>query len=261
MLVQLTADVHGAHERLKSLCDPDLPLWLLGDNLNLVDFHSLGGVASRVLRKRDIARILFALSAKGAKAALAVADDVFFRNPEVQRRAEVEISKEYNKLKAILPPEATVLHGNVDWPDLLAKALGATYLDAGVKELAGVRVGFLSGTGAYPYSMRLPGERPDEEYAKLMWSLGKVDILCTHFPPAVDGLTYDAVATRDEGGGRMLNDYLLEMKPKLHFFGHIHNPQLAEAMLGETRLVNVGGFRARGKLFVLNLDSLEVSSR
>lgn len=253
MRVQVAADVHGACKKLKEAIHPDLPLFLLGDNLNLVDFHTLSGVAAEVLGKKDIARILLALGTGGPKKALGIAKDIFFNDPDCVAHARRVVAREYAELADILPDDCIVLHGNVDYPDLLREALGDRYVDAAVREIEGIRFGLLSGTGYYPYSIDLPGEATDEIYTEKLRTLGEVDVLCTHFPPAVDELTWDTVAKRDEGGGTMIVEYIRETKPGMHLFGHIHNPKVAEARLGETSLVNVGGFRYNGKVHVLEL--------
>ncbi len=258
MILQFVADVHGAHNRLKQHLDPDQPVFLLGDNLNLIDFHTLSGVAARVLTKTDIAQILMNLGVGGPKKALETANRLFFHHPERVKKAEVEIRKEYKILAEILPENALVTHGNVDYPQLLSEALGERYIDGAVKEINGVRIGMVGGTGSYPYSINLPGEHTDEAYAEKLWSIGKVDILCTHFPPAIDDLTWDTVAKRNEGGGTMVNDYIQQTKPKLHLYGHIHNPKLAQSTLGETTLLNVGGFRYHQRVHHIDLDDLRI---
>ena len=254
---QFCADVHGACDRLRDALDPDLPLALLGDNLNLVDFHTFSGVATRVLKKSDLARILLVLATGGPKKAQNLANRIFFENPERVAAARREITRDYAELASVLPASSVVLHGNVDWPDLLRQAVGERYIDVGKMEVGGVTIGFLSGTGPYPFSMGLPGEGDARAYTEKLWSLGPVDLLCTHFPPDIEGITWDRVARRSEGGGKMLNDYIMETKPRLHLFGHIHNPKVAESRLGETRLVNVGGFRYNGRIHVIDLETLE----
>jgi Icc-related predicted phosphoesterase len=256
---QVLADVHGAHEKLARLANLSQPIMLLGDNLNLVDFHSLSGIAARVLTKGDVARVLLALSTGGPKKALKLADRLFFKNPERIAHAKVEILKDYNELAALLPQtDCWVLNGNVDWPELLEQALGPRFIRASRIEIDGVRLGLLSGTGSYPYSMRLPGEMSDADYSAALNELGEVDVLCTHFPPAVEGLTWDVVAKRDEGGGAMLTEYLGDVKPALHLFGHIHNPREQVTQFQNTRLVNVGGFRYHGRVWRLDLETLDI---
>ena len=257
-VMQFIADVHGAHDLLKEKLDHTLPLAVLGDNLNLVDFRNLSGVAARVLTPADIGRILLALSTGGPKKAMELANDLFFQNPERVAAAQIEISKDYRQLAEVLPLDALVLHGNVDYPELLSAAIGLRWIEAETRSIDGVKVGFLSGTGSYPYSMHLPGEISDGQYTEKLWSLGNVDVLCTHFPPAVDGLTWDVVAKRDEGGGAMLTDYLRQVKPKLHLFGHIHNPKISELRFESTLLKNVGGFRYHGQVHQIDLERIGI---
>jgi len=253
---QFVADVHGANKKLKAAVDPNLPLALLGDNLNLVDFKTLSGIATRVLSKTDIAKILLNLGKGGPQKALEFANKIFFHQPEKIAKAKIEIAKDYRILAESLPANCHVLHGNVDWPELLSDAMGDRYIEAGVKEVNGIKIGFVSGTGAYPYSMNLPGETSDEEYRKRLFSIGCVDVLCTHFPAQLNGLSWDVVAKRDEGGGQMITDYIEEYQPKLHLFGHIHNPKMAESTIGQTKLKNVGGFRYHGKVYQIDLEDI-----
>lgn len=253
---QFVADVHGAEKKLEALINRKLPLVLLGDNVNLVDFKTLSGIATRVLTKTDIAKILLNLGKGGPKKALDLANKLFFHQPEKIAKAKIEIAKDYKKLAKVLPEESYVLHGNVDWPELLAEAMGEMYVESGVVEVNGLKIGFVSGTGSYPFSMNLPGETTDEIYRERLFSIGAVDILCTHFPARLDGISWDVVAKRDEGGGQMITDYIEEFKPRLHLYGHIHNPKVAETTIGSTKLKNVGGFRYHGKVYEIELDEV-----
>lgn len=262
MIWQVLADLHGAHEALQTRVDLTRPLLMLGDNVNLVDFHTLTGVAARVLGKGDIARILLALTTGGPRKAREMADRLFFNNPERIAEAREVVREEYRELAGLLPESfCHVLHGNVDWPDLLGEALGARHVHATCVEYAGRRIGLVSGTGSYRNSMKLPGELDDAQYTAALNSIGAVDILCTHFPPALEGLTWDTVAKRDEGGGKMLTEYLGDVKPALHLFGHIHNPRERIANFGPTRLVNVGGFRYHRQVWELDLTDLRIAPR
>ncbi len=257
MIWQFVADVHGADEKLVNLIDKNLPLALLGDNLNLVDFHTLSGIAARVLSKMDIGRILMNLGVGGPKKAMKLANEIFFHNPEKVAKAKIEIKKDYMKLASVLPEQTIVLHGNVDWPDILKDAMGKKYIKAETRVINNIRIGFLSGTGSYAYSMKLPGEASDKDYEKALLSLGPVDVLCTHFPPDIDDLTWDTVAKRSEGGGAMLLEYIKDTRPALHMFGHIHNPAVASMQFGETRLLNVGGFRYNNQIHHIDMSSME----
>ena len=256
MLWQLAADVHGDHEKLANCIDPHLPLLLIGDNVNLLDYKTLSGIATKVLSKKEIAKVLLTFASRGASAAKEYADKVFFKNPEKMAVAEVEILKEYKKLAAVMPENSIVLHGNVDWPDLLSEAMGSMHVYKKVIIIDGLKVGLLSGTGYYPFTMDLPGAVSDEQYRKELFSLGSVDVLCTHFPPAISELTWDVQSKRDEGGGKMILEYLEEYQPKLHLFAHVHNPKQSEYQFQNTKCKNVGGFRYHGQIHQIDFSAL-----
>lgn len=259
MRLQVVADVHGDHEALAKRLSPAEGVLLLGDNMNLIDFRTLSGIATRVLSKADVARIILAMATGGAKKGLAIADKLFFKHPAKQKKAREEVGKDYEALAGVLPEEAVVLFGNVDYPDVLQERMGARFIDCEKREIGGRTFGFISGTGAYPFSMNLPGEMTDDAFERRLFSLGRVDVLCSHFPPDVDDLTWDTVAKRSEGGGSMINRYIQETKPALHLFGHIHNPKQAKGFLGETKLVNVGGFRYHHRIHTLSLETLTLT--
>jgi len=89
----------------------------------------------------------------------------------------------------------------------------------------------------------LPGEMNIEEYDRRVRDLGPVEVLCTHYPPAVPALTFDTCADRDEAGSASLLEYIEEHSPTYHYFGHVHHPRVTSERLGSTCLVNVGFFR------------------
>jgi len=76
--------------------------------------------------------------------------------------------------------------------------------------------------------------------------LGRVDVLCTHVPPAITSLATDVVAGRTKGSTAVL-EYLERARPPFHYFGDVHQPQASRWRLGATRCVNVGYFRATGR--------------
>jgi hypothetical protein len=58
--------------------------------------------------------------------------------------------------------------------------------------------------------------------------------------------------SRDVIGGRLKESpavlaYLLDHRPRWHYFGDIHQPQATSWRVGVTRSVNVGYFRATGR--------------
>ncbi len=253
MKVQLVADVHGAYDELKERLDPGLPLLVLGDNLNLVDFRTFQGLVTEVLGQEDFQRILSALSGGDKSAAVALAREKFFEDPENVAKARMLVRREYLLMKEVLPADAIVMYGNVDYPDILAEVMGERYCDVEERMIAGVKFGFISGTPPYKPSIGLPGEMSEEEYAERLSKLGPVDVLCSHMPPDVEELCFDTVVKRSWGGSAALKEYIEKYSPDIHFFGHIHNPGQAEARLNGTLMRNVGGFRYHRKVHIVEL--------
>jgi Icc-related predicted phosphoesterase len=135
-----------------------------------------------------------------------------------------------------------VIYGNVDRPDMLRDCLppGSRFADGEVIDLEGLRVGFAGGGIA---SIGVPGEIEEEALARKLDSLGPVDMLCTHVAPAVGPLSRDVVGGRPKQSAAVL-DYLLEHRPRWHYFGDIHQPQAISWRVGSTWCRNVGYFRA-----------------
>ncbi len=257
MKFQACADVHGAYEVLREHLDPRLPLLLLGDNLNLMDFNTLQGIVQEVVPQEDITRVLKAFATQGPKVALETAREVFFDHPDRQAKARDVCAREYRQMASVLPDDTKVLYGNVDYPDILWDALpNAMRMDNGIHHWHGLRIAVVNGTPPYPHCMGLPGQHTQEEYDDSVLALGEAaDLLCTHFPPALPGAGFDVLVKRDEGASRTLVRYLEEFRPSLHLYGHIHNPEQVETMLGKTRIVNVGGFRYRPRIFTFDLTT------
>ncbi|MCB1155680.1 metallophosphoesterase, partial [bacterium] len=92
-----------------------------------------------------------------------------------------------------------------------------------------------------------------DEYARRLAELGPVDHLFVHPPPMIEELAYDVKAKRNEGGSEALLDYIKEYQPLTVHFGHIHQPQATQMTLGRTHLINVGCFRDRQSIAVLDL--------
>jgi Icc-related predicted phosphoesterase len=120
---------------------------------------------------------------------------------------------------------------------------GVTFVDAGVFDLEGIRVGIVGGGVA---SLGVPGEVDDETMHDRLSRLGPVDMLCTHVAPAVRPLASDVIGGRPKQSLPVLH-YLLEHRPRWHYFGDIHQPQATRWRVGETVCRNVGYFRATGR--------------
>ena len=258
MILQVVADIHGAHEKLRRRIDPDLPLVVLGDSLNLLDFRTFDGVLLKVLGKRKLAGILMTFTTRGKKAAIERADRLFFQNEDAVRRTREIVEEEYSKLAEVLPERAWVIHGNVDYPDLLVQAVGETrYVRGGNREIGGRRVAFVAGTPSYHFAMNLPGELSDERFRANLSAIEPCEVLLSHYTPRIEDVMYDTVARKPWGGSRRLVGFCREHEVALHLFGHVHNPRRRIVEHGPTRFVNVGGFRYNGRVGLLDTETLE----
>ncbi len=85
-----------------------------------------------------------------------------------------------------------------------------------------------------------------------MHGLARVDVLCSHAPPAVPGA---GLRRGRPGGPRRPHPRLLELirrdRPRAALFGHVHQPLAARVRVGRTECVNVGHFRETGRPYVL----------
>ncbi|MFI0942283.1 metallophosphoesterase [Streptomyces sp. NPDC021020] len=251
MRVHVVSDVHGATEALARAGEGADALVCLGDLILFLDYadHARGifpdlfGVENadrmvelRTARRFDEARQLDARLWAG-----------------IDRRAAIEsaVRRQYAELFAAFPTPTYATYGNVDIPGLWPEYAGpgTTVLDGATVELGGLVFGFVG--GGLRTSMRTPYEIGEEEYAAKVAALGKVDVLCSHIPPALPELCYDTVARRFERGSEALLDAVRGVQPKYALFGHVHQPLLARTRIGRTECVNVGHFNHTRKPWVL----------
>jgi len=245
--MQIIADVHGAVEFLRLTASRPGPLLILGDLINFIDYRTNEGIVTDISGKEFTDRMVELRTAGEAVAAGALWQD-FRRGREEELRAayDVAIQKAYDEILAPLDrPDCYVTYGNVDRPDLMRAKLPpqATFIDTGVVDIEGYAVGF---AGGGIVSINTPGEVSETEMAANLESLGAVDILCTHVPPAVDALAKDVVGGRAKGSTAVL-DYIRRHRPKWHYFGDVHQPQATTWRVAETICRNVGYFRATGR--------------
>lgn len=252
MRVHVVSDVHGAAEALAKAKDGADALVCLGDLVLFLDYtdHSRGifpdlfgaenasrMVALRTARRFDDARALDAALWDG-----------------IDRRAAIEsaVRRQYEELFAAFPTPTYATYGNVDIPSLWPEYArpGTTVLDGATAKIGGLVFGFVGGGLRTPY--RTTYEIDDETYAAKIAALGdRVDVLCTHIPPAVPELCYDTVARRFERGSQAALDAIREVRPKFALFGHVHQPLAARMRIGTTECVNVGHFNATRRPWVL----------
>jgi Icc-related predicted phosphoesterase len=256
--VNVVSDVHGAGTALSRAGDGSDVFVCLGDLILFLDYdepergiyadlfgvdHALAYIEARTANRFDDAREL----SRRAWERIGVID------PEARWTVlEAMVKVQYEELFAAMPA-GILTYGNVDipalWPDYLRP--DHTVVDAQTLVVDGMTWGFVGGGLVSP--MRTPYEIPEPDYAAKVASLGAVDVLFTHIPPAIPELTYDVVARRFEVGSSALLDYIREYQPRYHFFGHVHQPLAARFRIGRTECVNVGHFHSREKPFVIDL--------
>jgi len=244
--VKIISDVHGEYDALVRELEPGDIAVMLGDYINLIDFRNLDGILAEVFTRDEILEAL-SLVARGRKElARHQIREAAGGTPEKLRRVRELARESYLEFFDSIPCKCFLLYGNIDDPGLLGEAAGgnAEIVEAGVISVAGERFGLVSGAPHGPWTVGLPGEMDPGEYDRRVESLGPIDVLCTHYPPAVPELTWDTLANRDEEGSEKLLEYIDRHRPACHYFGHVHNPRISSLTRGPTRLVNAGFFKA-----------------
>ena len=256
----IVSDVHGAFEPLAALAAGSEAVLVLGDLLNLLDYRTGEGITADVLGL-DIARRIARARGEGDFGemrsiwAATIGDD----RDAFRARFDEEARRQYREMERAL--EGTcgyATFGNVDRPRQLQDHLpdGWQFVDGEVLELDGWRVGVVGGGTATPLGAQ--GEVTDDQMREKLAAIGPVDVLCSHLPPAVRPLHLDVVTGRSERASRPILDYLLEHRPRYHFYGDVHQPQASRWRIGPTSCRNVGYFRATCR--AVRLDPREGAS-
>ena len=243
------SDVHDSADAMRRVVALGEEVVILGDLVNLTDYRTGEGAVAEVLG------IDFATRTSEARAR---GDYPEMRNLwreeaaqtglDLRARIGDELTNQYARVESALSGgRGLVIHGNVDRPEALQAALpdGYSYVHGQVVERDGLRFGFVG--GGVPTPLGAAGEVSDEAMSELLQSLGDVDVLCSHVPPAVAALRTDVVTGREERGSLPILEYLLERQPLFHFFGDVHQPQATTWRIGRTRCHNAGYFRATGR--------------
>jgi Icc-related predicted phosphoesterase len=251
MRVHVVSDVHGNSQDLARAGDGADALLCLGDLILFLDYadHSRG-IFPDLFGEANADRIVELRTARRFQEAREFSASLW---EGLDRRAATEaaVRKQYAELFAAFPTPTYATYGNVDmpplWPEFAQK--GTTVLDGETVEIGGWRFGFVGGGLRTP--MRTPYEIDRETYAAKIAALGEVDVLCSHIPPEVPELCYDTVARRFEQGSTALLEAVHAVRPRFHFFGHVHQPLVRRMRIGRTECVNVGHFNRTGKPWVL----------
>ncbi len=242
----LASDVHGAFADLARIAARGETLVMMGDFINFVDYRTSEGILADVLG-REFVMDVSAHRARGDYAASRrlwkgrLADDA----GGVRGGIQAAVERQYEELsRALSGGHGFTTFGNVDWPGLLQRSLpeGFRFVDGEVVEIDGLIVGMVG--GGMPTPLGVPGEVSEVEMAEKLTTMGPVDVLCTHVPPAVPALRRDVITGRLEGGSEAVLEYVLRHRPLRHFFGDVHQPQATRWRIGNTLCVNVGYFRA-----------------
>jgi len=252
------SDIHFALEPLRRVVESGETLLILGDLVNLTDYRTGEGAVADVLGM-EFARA--SASARGAGDYQRMRglwlEKVGDRVDEIRAAIGEAIDAQYDKVsEALQGGHGYVIHGNVDRPGSLERSLpdGYEYVHGEIRDIDGVRVGFVGGGASTP--LQAEGEVPDDEMSRLLGGLGRVDVLCTHVPPALDPLQTDVVTGRAERGSTPLLEYIRTHQPRLHLFGDVHQPQASSWRVGPTRCRNVGYFRATRRPLAIDLAHL-----
>ena len=253
----LISDVHGAFEAMSNLRRFDEEVLVLGDLINLIDYRTGEGITADILGT-DFARSAAGARATGDFAGMRRLWQEHSADPDVMRQAFLDAAESQYEMagEALAGMRSWVTFGNVDRPDLMREYLpsGSTFVDGDVVDFQGISFGFVGGGIATPLGAQ--GEVSDDEMRAKLEEIGRVDVLCSHLPPAIDPLYRDVVTGRLERGSQPILEYLEANAPAFHFFGDVHQPQAAQWRVGRTRCRNVGYFRATRRPVRIDLDQL-----
>jgi Icc-related predicted phosphoesterase len=253
------SDIHFALEPLRRVAASGETLLILGDLVNLTDYRTGEGAVAEVLGLKFSKASASARAAGNYERMRALwLERVGDRIDEIRLEIGKAIETQYEQLSQALDGgHGYVIHGNVDRPGSLQKALpsGYEYVHGETRDIDGVRFGFVGGGAATP--LQAEGEVSEEQVEQLLGDLGAVDVLCTHVPPALNPLRTDVVTGRAERGSAAILRYLETQAPSLHLFGDVHQPQASTWRVGRTRCRNVGYFRATGRPMRLDTARIE----
>lgn len=242
----LVSDIHGAFDALAEVALAGEPLLILGDFLNFLDYRTLEGMVTDELGRdfaAEVARFRAKGDYQGSRALWGEA--IATSSVDLRQAFWARAARQYEEAAVALDDvTGFATFGNVDLPEMLERALpeGMRFIDAGVVDVEGYVVGLVGGATVSAF---MGGARVSEDdMAARLDSLGPVDILCTHVPPAIDPLRTDVVTGRRERASEAIVDYLHEYRPAYHYFGDVHQPQASSWRVGATVCRNVGYFRA-----------------
>jgi Icc-related predicted phosphoesterase len=258
--VHVVSDVHGNADALARAGAGADALLVLGDLIDFVNYHDhSAGILGSVFGPAVVHRFVQLRSGGAPGEAFAFVRELWAGVPDSREVVRDAVVKQYERLFAVLPVPTYATPGNVDLPELwprFARA-GVHVLDGQTTEIGGLRCGFVGG-GLLPEGVTPRRAtafrsylRSPQQYAVAVAALGRVDVLCSHIPPAVPELVYDVHARRPEIGSEQLLAVIRRDRPRTALFGHVHQPLARRVRVGRTECVNVGHFQRTGIPHVL----------
>ena len=247
MAIYVVSDLHGAVDALRKAVPEGSTLLLLGDLVNFLDYITMTGILTEVFPLEAVQRVVDLRTAGEVEEARRVMKERSAgREEEVRLEIGRRVDAEYRAVFDALVDPTYLILGNVDNPPLAA-SLAASHphvhmVDGQVVTLGGERFGFVG--GALPTPMHVAGEVTEQEMAAKIESIGEVDVLCSHIPPAIPDLCFDTVAGKHERGSEDLLRYIEDVQPRRAYFGHVHQPLVSSLHIGRTLCINVGYFRS-----------------
>jgi Icc-related predicted phosphoesterase len=260
MRVHVVSDVHGASDALARAGDGADALVVLGDLVDYVDYRDpAGGILGRVLGPEVSTEFARLRTAGERDALIRFVRDAWARVPDAPAVVEDAVLEQYDRLFGALTAPTYAIPGNVDMPGLWPRYArpGLTLADGRVVEIGDLRFGFVGGVPLPPgVEPRTGGPWTPHllraaEFTAAVKALDRVDVLCSHVPPAVPELAFDVVTRRAEASSAALLDVVHRDRPHAALFGHVHQPLAPRVRVGRTECVNVGHVRATGTPYVL----------
>jgi Icc-related predicted phosphoesterase len=252
--LQFVSDVHGNISALREVARRADQLVVLGDLIDYVDYQdAAGGILGRIFGARRVQPFLDLRLAGDFRRLRRLNHELWASIPDPMGTLTEVVAGLYRDVLAAVGPDALLTLGNVDVAELWDEVAGAElpYLDGRVVELAGYRLGFVAGGASRrigsvlggPPTVWRPFIRSRDDYRAAVETLGPVDILCSHVPPAIALLRYDVLPGRMEMCGPGLVELIDDQGPLWALHGHVHQPIARRLRRGRTECVNVGHFQ------------------
>ncbi|HEX7661068.1 MAG TPA: metallophosphoesterase [Pseudonocardiaceae bacterium] len=253
MRIHVVSDVHGNADALARAGDGADALIVLGDLLHFVDYHDYsGGIFGAVFGPEKVAQFADLRRNRHPGEFTAFARSLWAGLDDAGTVVLEAVREQYAKLFAALTAPTYATPGNVDAPELWPEYAGdnVRVLDGETVDLDGLRFGFVGGSLLHPgltphrrTRVWAPFVRTESDYSEKVRALGRVDVLCSHIPPAVPELAYDIVARRAEPSSTALLTAIQRYQPRWSLFGHVHQPLVGRTRIGHTECVNAGHFQ------------------